>query len=118
MRSVMRNLPVLLAILLAGAALGAVIVIWQSQGSQAAQATRTEQSQARQIRLLKSQSAQLGAQVSQLSTQIAGVTAPDDPLSAYSDICNMQFNNQATGLNQTYYLPCTNNAQTIPQPGS
>jgi hypothetical protein len=43
---------------------------------------------------------------------------PTDPLSAYTDICNTQDTNDATGVTQTYYYPCTNNATTIPQPGN
>jgi hypothetical protein len=41
-----------------------------------------------------------------------------DPLSAYTDICNTQLTNDETGIAQTYYYPCTNNATTIPQPGN
>lgn len=58
--------------------------------------------------------------VSQRETDLAGqmstLNAPSDPLSAYSAVCNQQMTNQSSGVTQTYWFPCTNNAQTIPQP--
>jgi septal ring factor EnvC (AmiA/AmiB activator) len=61
---------------------------------------------------------QLNAQVSNFGTQLSQLTTPTDPLSAYDQICNAQLQNSATGVTQAYYYPCTNNAQTIPRPGS
>ena len=43
---------------------------------------------------------------------------PTDPLANYTDVCNTQATNGSTGVTQTYYYPCTNEAQTIPQPGN
>jgi uncharacterized protein YlxW (UPF0749 family) len=78
-----------------------------------------------QVASLKSSEASLSKEVSgeqsaisQLQTSVAGITVPTDPLSAYSDICNSDMTNQSTGINQTYYYPCTNNVETIPQSGS
>lgn len=69
--------------------------------------------------------AQLNAQVQQESKDYANVEAkmgtlstPSDPLAAYNEICNTQATNDSTGVTQTYYYPCTDNAQTIPQPGT
>ena len=61
------------------------------------------------------------SQISQLQNQVAtlaGLNVPTDPLAAYTDICNQPFTNGTTGVSQTYYFPCTNSAQTIPQPGT
>ena len=45
------------------------------------------------------------------------VSNPADPLSAYTDVCNEQANDSIGGT-ETYYFPCTNQAQTTPQPGT
>jgi len=66
---------------------------------------------------LRDNNAKLARQVGLVQTQMAGLSQPTDPLSAYNQICNQQFTNDATGITQTYYLPCTNQATTIPQPG-
>lgn len=57
-------------------------------------------------------------EISVLTTSLTQLTVPADPLSAYSDICNAQLTDDATGITQTFYYPCTNNAMTIPQPGN
>jgi hypothetical protein len=68
------------------------------------------------------QSAQLAGlrrDVADLQGKVSGLTVPTDPLSAYDQICDMpNVTNQTTGVTQTYWFPCTNNAQTIPQPGN
>jgi len=57
--------------------------------------------------------------ISQLQNKLGTLTTPQDPLQAYSDICNEQLTtNTSTGNTETYYFPCTNNVQTNPQPGS
>lgn len=56
------------------------------------------------------------SQANSLSSQIAGLSTPTDPLSAYNQICNGPLTN-AAGVTQTYYYPCTDSVQTIPQPG-
>lgn len=53
-----------------------------------------------------------------VSGKISGLTVPTDPLSAYNQICTSNNTNSVTGVDQTYYYPCTNMAQTIPQPGN
>lgn len=81
-----------------------------------------------QLRALKGENASLQGQLDTASAkesadyatvhaQMGHLAAPTDPLSAYDQICNSQFTNGSTGTNQTYYYPCTNNVQTIPQPG-
>lgn len=68
---------------------------------------------------------QLNAQVQQeskdysnMESKLGTLSTPSDPLSAYNEICNAQLTNSSTGVTQTYYYPCTNSAQTIPQPGT
>jgi hypothetical protein len=61
---------------------------------------------------------QLTQQVQQLQKQVSSLTVPSDPLAAYTDICHSEFTNGSTGALQTYYYPCTNVVQTIPQPGN
>jgi cell division protein FtsB len=75
------------------------------------QLTVQSQSYTRQVRQLRSE-------VTSLSAQVSAINIPTDPLSAYNDICNQQETNNNTGVTQTYYFPCTNNAETIPQPGN
>lgn len=60
----------------------------------------------------------LTRRLSELSSQVDNLNQPQDPLSAYTEICNQDFTNNNTGLSQTYYFPCTNSATTIPQPGN
>ena len=62
--------------------------------------------------------AEMGSVIGSIDTTVAGLSNPVDPLSAYTDICHQDMTNDATDLTQTYYYPCTNSAQTIPQPGS
>jgi hypothetical protein len=45
------------------------------------------------------------------------VSQPTDPLSAYNQVCSQPLTDSLTGVTSTWYLPCTNSAQTIPQPG-
>jgi hypothetical protein len=60
----------------------------------------------------------LGGRISSLQSSVNNLNEPTDPLSSYDDICNQEMTNNDTGVSQTYYFPCTNNAQTIPQPGN
>ena len=71
----------------------------------------------RQMRALRSQVAALSTQVGSLGSQVSAISQPSDPLSAYNQICNQPFTDSQTGNQATYYFPCTNSAQTIPQPG-
>jgi hypothetical protein len=88
-----------------------------------------------QIGNLQRQNASLQAQNARLQTQLDGqvqqeskdyanmqakmgsLSTPSDPLSSYNEICNTQATDNS-GVTQTYWYPCTNNAQTIPQPGT
>ena len=58
------------------------------------------------------------SQISSLSNTVSGLSQPSDPLSAYNQICTAQATNSTTGITQTYYYPCTNQATTTPQPGA
>ena len=58
------------------------------------------------------------ALIGQIQGKLGSLTTPQDPLSAYDDICNTQAVSSTTGLTQTYWYPCTDSAETIPQPGN
>ena len=54
--------------------------------------------------------------VSGLQGEIDTLNKPNDPLSAYNQVCqNNNTLNDATGVTQTYYYPCTN--RIIPASG-
>jgi len=74
--------------------------------------------QARQISHEDRQISRDEANLANLETQVGSLTVPTDPLSAYNDVCNQDMTNGTTGVTQLYYFPCTNHAQTIPQPGN
>jgi hypothetical protein len=74
--------------------------------------------QAREIRHDETLIRSLSQQQTSLQGKVAGLTVPTDPLSAYSAVCNQAMTNQNTGVTQTFWFPCTNNAQTIPQPSN
>jgi hypothetical protein len=48
--------------------------------------------------------------------KLQDLNEPQDPLSAYTGICHQDMFNSGINEYQTWYFPCTNNAQTIPQP--
>jgi hypothetical protein len=102
------------AIVLAAVAAGFGFVQHQDVGRADARLSR----QARQITSLSRQVAQVGTREQALSGTVGTLNAPSDPLSAYDDVCNTQATNDSTGFTQTYWYPCTNEAQTIPQPGN
>jgi hypothetical protein len=77
-----------------------------------------QQRQAAQAKLLATDDHEISALQNSVATLIGQVSNPVDSLSAYTDICNVQSQNDATGITQTYYYPCTNQAQTTPQPGN
>jgi hypothetical protein len=102
----MKRLGVVAALVLA--ALVASLVQLHGQGDTIARQAATNRAQEREISALQSS----------VDGLLASVSSPTDPLSAYTDICNTQLTNSATGITQTFYYPCTNQAQTIPQPGN
>jgi len=71
---------------------------------------------ARQIRHDEAMLRSVSQRETYLSNQVATLTVPTDPLSAYSAVCSQQMTNQSSGITQTYWFPCTSHAQTIPQP--
>jgi hypothetical protein len=107
---VKRILAAVGVLVLAAAGAAAVVVI---RGDAAR--IRTLQ---RQDVTLTQQVRSLNDQVTQLGSTVAGINQPSDPLSAYNDVCNQDMQNNVTGADQTYWFPCTNQAQTIPQPGN
>lgn len=53
---------------------------------------------------------------------ISALTQPSDPLSAYNEVCSFDPDSTATypssdANNSLLYLPCTDEGQTVPQPG-
>jgi TolA-binding protein len=106
-----------IAVLTGGLAALALITL-PGLSSSRSQITQLQSQVKRQHQEIQKQTSTIQEQGQEISTlNTTSGSAPSDPLSAYSDICNEQFTNQQTGVQQTYYLPCTNNAQTIPQPG-
>jgi hypothetical protein len=73
------------------------------------------QAQARQLRADEAEQASLQSAEFRMSGQLATLTQPSDPLSSFDAVCNMPLSDQS-GLTSTWYFPCTNSAQTIPQP--
>ncbi len=47
---------------------------------------------------------------------IGQVQNPSNPLAAYTEVCSTTATNTSTGVDQTYYYPCTNNV--IPATGN
>lgn len=90
------------------------VVLFVRTDGQAVQVARLD----RQLRTAQTALSQEATRTDNLSEEMDGLTQPSDPLAAYNDICNQDFTNGTTGVDQTYYFPCTNNAQTIPQPGN
>jgi hypothetical protein len=98
-------------LLVIGAVAVIAIVRISSADTELTTAHQANTSQQRQI-------SQLRSQIGNLSAKVAGLSVPTDPLANYTDVCNTQATNGSTGVTQTYYYPCTNEAQTIPQPGN
>ena len=75
-----------------------------------------------QIRTLRQQLSQLQAKESadynQAMTAVGSLTPPTDPLTAYNQVCSTTATGEETGITSTYWYPCTDQAQTIPQPGA
>ena len=100
----MKWLLALLGVLLAVATLTFGIQIGNLRGQ-----FGTQQHQARQD---QAQLAALRAAEFRMASQLASLTQPTDPLAAYNAVCNFLGSDGVT----TWYYPCTNQAQTIPQP--
>lgn len=102
-----------LAFVIAVAVVGGVVLHGQSQDI------------ARQSREITAQARTISGQtkdVTRLEGQVAGllgdVQNPSDPLANYNQVCNQQMQNGTTGVDQLFYFPCTDSAQTTPQPGN
>ncbi len=74
--------------------------------------------QAQQILREEAAIRSMDRQVRMLGNQVATLNVPSDPLSAYNEVCYQPLYNNNIGSDQTYYFPCTNQAQTTPQPGN
>lgn len=97
----------LLGTLLAASTLVLGLEIGSLRGQLAVQQHRAQ--------LDRAQLAALRTAESRMSGQLAALTVPTDPLASYDAVCNMPLTD-TSGAVQTYYFPCTNSAQTIPQP--
>ena len=102
-----------LAFLLAVAVVGGVVV--RGQSADIARQSREITAQAKRD---TAQEKEIGALQNSVATLLGQVANPTDPLGAYNQICNQTMQNGTTGVDQTFYFPCTNNAQTTPQPGN
>ena len=100
-----------LACLLSGAAVAVALV---SQGSTSAQVARLS----REDTSLRQGLAALQQRESAVEGQLSTLTIPDDPLSAYNQLCSTTATGEESGVTSTYWYPCTDQAQTIPQPGA
>jgi hypothetical protein len=67
---------------------------------------------------LNSQVQQESKDFSTMEAKLGTLSTPADPLSAYNQICSGDQTNNSTGSTSLYYWPCTDSAETIPQPGS
>lgn len=96
--------------------------------TQANQAVHRAQAQAKaaqaQVSSLRVQLESISGEVSGLNSNLAGLkntvsslANPSDPFAAYDLVCN-QPGTDANGNAITEYFPCTDQVQTIPQPGS
>lgn len=94
--------------------IGAIFVLHSQEAAQ----NRSLQRSTDLVKALQSANKQISAHLSNLDNEVSQINVPTDPLSAYNDICSSPVTNQSTGNVQTYYYPCTNNAQTIPEPGN
>ena len=106
----MNRIIALALAVVAAVAVTFAVIAWSAASAAQGQSTHDRgqlMAQAREITALQGAVARLAGDVSN----------PSDPLSAYTDVCNVQLTNDQTGVNQTYYYPCTNQAQVTPQPG-
>jgi hypothetical protein len=109
-------LGIVLAIVVVAVVLGAVVAGALAYRAQAREITTLKATVTSQAKQEAKQQRVMGAEIIHL--EATSGSAPSDPLSAYDQICNQQLQNSVTGNEQTYYYPCTNSAQTIPQPGN
>lgn len=98
----------LLGTLLAASTLVLGLEIGSLRGQLAVQQHRAQ--------LDRAQLAALRTAESRMSGQLATLTVPTDPLASYDAVCNMPLSSDGGLTTQTWYFPCTNSAQTIPQP--
>jgi hypothetical protein len=103
------------ASLLTGAAGITTGVIGMTSADHAQSQVKTDE---RQITTLQNNLSATDSRLNSIDEQVSGLTTPTDPLGNYDQVC---WNNNVTttsGQTETVYYPCTNNAQTIPQPGN
>ena len=96
---------------------GGLLAVNASASSTRRQLTRQVTVLDRQVTVLDRQLAAEHRQIINLTNQVGVLNVPSDPLSAYNSVCNQPMTTPA-GLTETYWFPCTNSAQTIPQPGN
>lgn len=105
------------SVLLAALVVGSLVIALTAQSAADHDRTVIAGLQSR-LSTIQGQLSSENQKISDLQGKVSGLTVPSDPLAAYNQICsNPNVQNQATGATQTYWYPCTNNAQTIPLPG-
>jgi len=89
--------------------------------AQADQAVHRAQAQASNIQVqlgsVRGEVSGLNSNVAGLKNTVSSLANPSDPFAAYDLVCN-QAGTDANGNAITEYYPCTDQVQTIPQPGS
>ena len=107
-----------LAAFIAAALTAACVILFIRVDGQAAQVSRLDSQLSVAHKTTTSQEHEISSLQGSVATLLGQVANPSDPLGAYTDICNQDFTNNSTGIDQTYYFPCTNQAQTMPLPGN
>jgi hypothetical protein len=104
------------------AALAFVIAVAVAGGlvlhSQSEDITKQSREITTQARTISGQTKDISRLEGNVASLIGAVQNPTDPLANYNQVCNQQMQNGTTGVDQLFYFPCTNQAQTTPQPGN
>lgn len=122
--SVLPFLAALLAVMIAAAALYTAYEARSHSNSTQTTLSETQQSfssyRSAATSALSADNAEiksLRTTVGGLSSQVQNLNVPSDPLSAYNEVCTNSDVQTSNGGSETVYYPCTNQAQTTPQPG-
>jgi len=105
-----------LIIIMAAAAVASIPIGFGVQSSEIGRQQAQITQRTAELTRLQHQLASDEQRLANLEDSVATLNTPTDPLSAYSVVCNQDMTNSVTGITQVYYFPCTNQAQTIPQP--
>jgi type II secretory pathway pseudopilin PulG len=114
---------ILLAVVIVAGIIGALVAVNSAASSRATQLSRQITQLRHQLATdqhnLKAANAEitgLAKATGKLALQVAGLNVPTDPLANYDEVCTI-YAPSALNITSNWYLPCTTNAETIPQPG-